>query len=131
MDELRSRWAVLPSVLANTTLQEDWDARPDGAQEWSHCPVAVFNTLIQDLVGLRPTAPGFATWDLCPRLVDLGDLSLDAHTVGGTFRIRTTGTGAARRMTVQVPAGVGSGRIIAVDGSVRVAAPGELLSLAC
>ncbi len=131
VDELRSRWAVLPSVLANTTLQEDWDASPDGVQEWSHCPVAVFNTLIQDLVGLRPTAPGFATWDLCPRLVDLGDLSLDAHTVGGAFCIRTTGTGVARRMTVQVPAGVGCGRIIAADGSVRMAAPGDSLSLAC
>src|SRR6185503_20274804 len=34
--EYRERWATLPSVLQNNTLQETWVVRPDSTDQWSH-----------------------------------------------------------------------------------------------
>lgn len=122
--ELRSRWAVLPSVVENNALQENWTAKPDSTEEWSHCPVGFCNVLIQDLVGLRALTPGFASWRLRPRLHDLGNLAVDAHTVGGTFRIRTRREGGRQRISLDVPAGVGCGTIELPDQSTIAVQPG-------
>jgi alpha-L-rhamnosidase len=129
--DLRTRWAGMASVLGNTSLQEDWVAHPDSGQEWSHCPLDAFNALIQDVIGLRPTSPGFAAWRLQPRLADLGDIEFDAHTVGGCFRIRTRHSDGERTLEVAVPGGVGTGDIIGVDGGRRSAAPGTVVRLVC
>ena len=61
----------MASVRDNATLQEDWVAHADSAQQWSHCPLGACNALIQDVIGLRPTSPGFAAWRLQPRLADV------------------------------------------------------------
>ena len=129
--DLRTRWAGMASVLGNTTLQEDWVAKPDGGQEWSHCPVGAFNALIQDVIGLRPTAPGFTAWRLLPQLADLGDLELDAHTVGGCFRIRTRRGASGQTVQITVPSGVGTGIVIGSDGRKHTVAPGATMQLAC
>jgi len=39
VSEFRRRWAVMPSVILNNTLQEDWSAPPDSTAQWSHCAV--------------------------------------------------------------------------------------------
>jgi len=127
--DLRTRWAGMASVQQNGTLQEDWVAKPDAGQEWSHCPLAPANTVIQDLFGLRPTSPGYATWTLRPRLADLGDCQLDAHTVGGCFRLRSRRTDGGQLVSVEVPSGVGPGRVELADGSVIVADAGQHLEL--
>jgi len=124
--DLRERWAVLPSVLENGTLQEDWGAQPDSTSQWSHCALGAFNAVIQDLIGLRATAPGFAAWILRPRLADLESLDLDAHTVAGCFRVRMTRSAS---MIIEVPAGCGPGRIELQDGTVRTASAGQRIEL--
>ncbi len=129
--DLRTRWAGMVSVRDNATLQEDWVAHPNSAQQWSHCPLGVINAVIQDVIGLRPTAPGFATWRLQPRLADLGEVELDAHTVGGCFRIRTRCDAGERTLEVAVPGGVGTGDIIGVDGARRSVAPGTVVRVVC
>jgi hypothetical protein len=129
--DLRTRWAGMASVLGNTTLQEDWVAHPDSGQEWSHCPLGAFNALIQDVIGLRPTSPGFATWQLKPRLADLADVELDAHTVGGCFRIRTLRSDNGRLLEVRIPAGVGPGEVIGLDDGRQRAAPGTVMRMLC
>jgi hypothetical protein len=121
----------MTSVRDNATLQEDWVAHADGAQQWSHCPLDACNALIQDVIGLRPTAPGFAAWRLQPRLADLGEVEFDAHTVGGCFRIRTRCDAGERTLEVAVPGGVGTGEIIGVVGGRRSAAPGTVVRLVC
>ena len=39
VEDLLRRWATMDSVRLNNTLQEDWVARPDSGQQWSHCAV--------------------------------------------------------------------------------------------
>lgn len=41
LHHLRMRWAAMDSVILNNTLQEDWQARPDSNNRWSHCAVGV------------------------------------------------------------------------------------------
>lgn len=126
--DLRTRWATMPSIRENGTLSEIWSPALNSYDEWSHCPLDAINVVIQELVGLRPEAPGFARWRLQPRLSDLGDMRLDAHTVGGCFHIRTWRTDSGQRLELTVPAGVGPGRII-TEGKERTVAPGTTLTL--
>jgi hypothetical protein len=76
--ELRERWALLPSVLENNTIQERWVAQPDTGDQWSHCAVAPVFVLFMDIAGIRPMEPGFARCAVRPRLADLGGLDLTA-----------------------------------------------------
>ena len=60
LNDLRTRWAPMRSVIENNTLQEAWTARPDSREQWSHCAVVPLYILAQDIAGIRPTAPGYA-----------------------------------------------------------------------
>jgi alpha-L-rhamnosidase len=84
--DFRTRWATMPSVRMNGTLQEDWHAEPDTMSQFGHCPVAPIFVLISDIVGLKATAPGFKRFELRPQLADLPDLDITAHSVRGAFR---------------------------------------------
>ncbi len=86
--ELRERWAVMPSVRENNTIQEGWTVRADSHNQWSHCAVAPIRSLFMDIAGIRPTAPGFQAYVVEPQLGDLSDLTLTAHTVQGPIRFR-------------------------------------------
>jgi hypothetical protein len=103
--DLRTRWAPMTSVVENNTLQEDWVARHDSGQQWSHCAVVPLYLAFHGLMGLRPLAPGFARLELRPQLADLADLDLTAHTVRGPVRMQATGKPGAREITLEVPAG--------------------------
>ena len=37
LQDFRKRWATMPSVVRNNTIQESWQAQADGTDEWSHC----------------------------------------------------------------------------------------------
>jgi hypothetical protein len=101
--DFRTRWATMPSVLLNNTLQEDWKTVPDACSEWSHCPLAPIYVLYQDIVGLRPLAPGFARLQLRPQLSDLADLEVTAHTPRGPVQFRAKRVGNVHEVEVRLP----------------------------
>jgi hypothetical protein len=109
--DLRTRWATMTSVLENNTLQEDWLARHDSGQQWSHCAVAPLYLAYHGLAGLKPLEPGFGRLELRPQPADLADLELVAHTVRGAVRIAVHGTRGSRELTVELP-GTCSGEIV-------------------
>lgn len=80
LNELRTKWAVMPSVVLNNTLAEDWTSPPDSIAQWSHCAVCPIFCLFMDIAGIRPTAPGFTECEIRPQLHDLGDLEIEYHT---------------------------------------------------
>ncbi len=86
--DLRERWAPLPSVQLNNTLQEFWHLRPDSTDgDWSHsCPVPLYVSYMS-LAGIRPIEPGFARCEIRPQLADLDFLELTAFTVKGPLGI--------------------------------------------
>ncbi|HVE41789.1 MAG TPA: alpha-L-rhamnosidase N-terminal domain-containing protein [Planctomycetota bacterium] len=114
--EYRERWATLPSVLQNNTLQETWVVRSDSTDQWSHCGVVPLLLLFTDLLGLRPLEPGFSRYELQPRLGDLGRLHATAHTPLGPFEFTVEPVDEGHRLELTVPAS-GAGRILLPSGA--------------
>jgi len=99
----RERWATMPSVQLNNTLQEDWTAQPDSGAQWSHCAVAPLYVFFMSVAGLTPLAPGFSRVEIRPQPGDLEALELTAHTVRGPIMFRMQGPLGARRVTLTLP----------------------------
>ena len=104
LKDFRTRWATMRSVLENNTLQEDWTAPTDASAQWSHCPLAPVFVVHQELVGLRPLAPGFARLQLRPQLGDLPDLETVSYTPRGPIEFKAHRDGAVHRISVKLPA---------------------------
>jgi alpha-L-rhamnosidase len=103
--DLRERWATMDSVLLNNTLQEDWEARPDSGQQWSHCAVAPLYIAYMGLAGIRPLEPGFRRVEIRPQPEDLSQLELIARTVRGPLVFRSLGNRGNRELTLELPKG--------------------------
>jgi alpha-L-rhamnosidase len=116
LGELRARWATMDSVLHNNTVQEFWQARPDTADQWSHCAVAPLLLLFEGIAGIQPTGPGFARCRIRPQLGDLGQLALAAHTVRGPIRFTAAPARDGHDVTISLPAGC-AGELVRPGGA--------------
>jgi hypothetical protein len=105
LKDLRQRWAVLPSVALNNTLQEDWTVRTDSTSQWSHCALAPVFVLFMDIAGIRPTAPGFTRCQIRPQLGDLEQLSLTANTVRGPIQFEARAEKGGHQVRIALPPG--------------------------
>ncbi|MEW5900856.1 MAG: alpha-L-rhamnosidase N-terminal domain-containing protein [Acidobacteriota bacterium] len=103
--DLRERWATMDSVRLNNTIQEDWKARPDSGQQWSHCAVVPLYVAYMSLAGISPLEPAFRRVEIRPQPADLGQLELTAHTVKGPIVFRLLGNPGNREMTLEFPKG--------------------------
>ena len=102
---LRERWATMPSVLLNNTLQEDWKVQPDSGSQWSHCAVVPLYFLFMSVAGLTPLSPGFKHVEIRPQPADLEAIALTAHTVQGPIRFQSEGRLGSRKLKLQLPLG--------------------------
>jgi hypothetical protein len=100
---LRERWATMPSVLLNNTLQEDWKVEPDSGSQWSHCAVVPLYFLFMSVAGLSPLAPAFKRVEIRPQPADLESIALTAHTVQGPIRFLCEGRLGSRQLDLQLP----------------------------
>ena len=105
LKDLRQRWAPMTSVIENNTLQEDWVARHDSGQQWSHCAVAPLYLAYHGLAGIRPVAPGFRRVEIRPQLADLESLQLTTQTPHGPLRFAALGKLGDRELRLEVPTG--------------------------
>ena len=103
--DFRERWATMPSVRLNNTLQEDWHVKTDSTSEWSHCCVLPLYVSHMSLAGIRPLEPGFARCEIRPQLADLEFLELTSHTVKGPILFRSHGKLGNREVTISLPDG--------------------------
>ena len=103
LHDFRTRWATMRSVVENNTLQEMWTVQTDSTSQWSHSPLAPIFVLYQDIVGLRPLAPGFARFQLRPQLGDLADLHVVAHTPHGPVEFMAKREGDVHVVEVKLP----------------------------
>ncbi len=115
------------SVVLNNTLQEEWVARADSTQQWSHCALSPIYVLFMDIAGIRPLEPGFRRCVVRPQLGDLESLRLSAHTVLGPIRLeakRTARAGAsgrpAHRITIDLPPGCDGELVLPMDTRVEL-----------
>ncbi len=77
----------MKSVLWNNTLSEEWNPTPGGGSAWCQNYTAPLFVLYGDILGLRPTAPGFAEFDVRPQLGGLDWIEGTIHTVKGPLRV--------------------------------------------
>lgn len=105
LQDLRERWATMDSVLLNNALQEDWEAKPDSGQQWSHCAVVPLYITYMGLAGIRPLEPGFRRVEIRPQPADLNQLELTARTVRGPLIFRSLGNRGNRELTLELPKG--------------------------
>lgn len=101
--ELRERWAALPSVRLNNTLQEMWEVAPDSIAQWSHCPVAPLNALFMLVAGIKPLAPGFARCEVRPQLADLAGLTLAVYTPHGPVHFHAEASPSGHSVRLELP----------------------------
>ncbi len=123
--ELRERWARLPSVLENDTTPEDWDARPDSADQWSHCAVGPLFVLYMDVAGIRPAAPGFERAVIRPQLGDLPGLELVCHTARGPIGFKADKQEGGHHVAITLPAEVPGELLLPVGVAAGGAAIGS------
>ncbi|WP_410813867.1 alpha-L-rhamnosidase N-terminal domain-containing protein [Micromonospora sp. 067-2] len=113
LDELRRRWASLPSVRANGTIQEMWHVEPDSDHQWSHCAAGPLIALVEGVLGHTILAPGGRRTRLDPQLGDLARVSSTVVTAAGPMTVRLARTDGALRIGLDLPAGL---TVRGVDG---------------
>jgi len=105
LQDLRERWVTMDSVKLNNTIQEDWQARPDSGQQWSHCAVVPLYIAYMGLAGIRPLEPGFRRAEIRPQPADLSQLEVVARTVRGPLVFRSLGNRGNRELSLELPEG--------------------------
>jgi len=88
INELKERWSRVPSVFESGTYAEMWDPRPSvNSDVWCQANPGPIIALYQLILGVQPTAPGFAAYDLRPQPGNLIAISGTVHTVRGPIRV--------------------------------------------
>lgn len=105
VSDFRTRWATMDSVLLNNTLQENWHAKPDSTDEWSHCPYAPLFVTTMSLAGIKPLAPGFKRCEVRPQVADLELLELTVPSVAGAIEFSSRGRLGDRELALTMPPG--------------------------
>ena len=101
IEDLRGRWAGMPSVVENNTLSEFWDVTPDSGSQWSHCSVGPLVILYQGLLGLRPLSPAYETYEIRPLITTMRKVSCTAHIPPGELNL--TWDASNREFVVATP----------------------------
>lgn len=106
VEEMRTRWGNMNSVIHNNALQEGWAVEIGSTHgQFSHCPQGPLYALFTELMGLKPRQPGFTEYSITPRIDHLPDFDITAHTAAGPFRFKRQREAAADHLTIDVPAG--------------------------
>ncbi len=118
--DLRERWATMPSVRLNNTLQEDWNAPPDSGSQWSHCAVVPLYMLYMGIAGIRPLAPGFKRVEIRPQPADIEQLELTARTPLGPIGFGVRGRPGRRNLSIELPPGCSGELILEAQEAVKL-----------
>jgi alpha-L-rhamnosidase len=102
--------------------------RPDSTDVWSHCGVVPLQILFTDLLGLRPTGPGFLRYEVRPQLGDLGRLDVTAHTPLGEFEFAIEPVDGGHRLELTTPSS-GAGEIFLPSGRAPLKAGRNVILL--
>ena len=102
--DLRERYGSMKSVRLNNTLSEEWYPTPGGGGAWCQNYTAPLFVLYGDILGLRPTAPGFAEFDVRPQLGGLDWIEGTVHTVKGPLRVECRQGGNKKELALRIAA---------------------------
>lgn len=102
VEDLRARWATMPSVRFNRTLGEWWTAEPDTTMLMCHCPLAPNLAFVVGTLGVQVLEPGFAAVAIQPQLGGLEHASGTVWTPRGPIEVDAR----PERVEIVLPEGV-------------------------
>lgn len=106
LNELRQRWAELPSVRVNRTLQEMWNSRPDSTDQFSHCAAGPALALLEGVLGYTITAAGGRQCRIAPGPSDLTEAAATIASIAGPLRVHVQAGASGRRLSLDLPDGL-------------------------
>jgi hypothetical protein len=106
--DLRERYGNMTSIRLNNTLSEEWNPTPGGGSAWCQNYTAPLFVLYGDILGLRPTSPGFAEFDVRPQLGGLDSIEGTVHTVKGPLRIECRQRKNEKKLVLRISAPPGT-----------------------
>ena len=122
LDRISQRYRPMVDS-ANSTLFEVFPADGSPDHVWSG---GVLTVLAQDILGLRPTSPGWNSFEVIPQIGPLNSIGLDMPTPHGMIMVDTQGHIWGRSMHLRVPPGAsavaglpiyGPGDVVTINGA--------------
>lgn len=102
LERAKERFAQMLAYGDKTTLFEHWGVSASTNHGWSSGMTTI---LAQEVCGIRPTAPGFQTFEIRPQLSGLASISTNVETHYGFIRVAIEEAGGKTRLTLTVPRG--------------------------
>jgi hypothetical protein len=102
-----------------TTLWEFWDLGGSYNHPWAG---GVLDVMSEQIAGVRPTAPGWATFEIRPQLGDLKVVDVTMPTIKGPLKVSIR-RGEKTTVKLDAPPGT-SGKVILGGGKSFDAGPG-------
>lgn len=92
INDLRERWAAVPSVTENGTYGEFWNLRPsETGSVWCQSNPVPALALYQEIIGVRAAAPGFSEYELRPQPGGIGRAAATIWSPKGPVRVEIDG----------------------------------------
>jgi hypothetical protein len=105
--DLRERWGSMRSLILNNTFSEDWEPKySDTGNVWCQNGPVVIYTLYGDILGIRPTAPGFLEFDVRPQPGGLEWIEGTVHSPAGPIHLRCESRGPRLLLKLSSPPGL-------------------------
>ncbi len=118
--DLQERWGRMPSLLLNGTFSENWVPKlSESGQVWCQNGPVVLYILYGDVIGIRPTAPGFKEFDVRPQLGALPWIEGTVHSPLGPIHARCEQNRGGWRLSLTVPGGVRPAIVVPAGLTVR------------
>lgn len=102
LQRARELYAKMLSYKDMTTLFEYWTPTASTNHGWSSGMTTI---LAQEVCGIKPTSPGFKTFEVCPNLSGLTEVSTSVETRYGFIRVGISKNGNGIQLDITVPKG--------------------------
>jgi alpha-L-rhamnosidase len=104
LHDLRTRWAGMESYKQNGVYGEFYQQNAnDSGAAWGQCCIAPTIAAYAELLGIKPTEPGFAEVEIRPQFADLQFISGSCTTPKGTITIRAEKTASDMTLDIKPP----------------------------
>ena len=102
LQRAKERYSKMMSYPDETTVFEFWDKGGSINHAWTSGMTVIFG---RDVCGIRPTSPGFKTFEVKPDMAGLTQVSTNIQTRYGFIRISLKKEGSQTKMALTVPKG--------------------------
>jgi alpha-L-rhamnosidase len=103
--DLVERWGSMTSLAENNTFSEWWDPKRTGSVWAQNTHVPMF-ALYGEILGVKPTAPAYAEFDVRPQLGQLAWIEASVHAPSGPIHLRCEREGKSLSIKLHVPGGL-------------------------